>query len=111
MPGADANFYLVFAATLASGLYGIEHELELPQRLDGNAYDAETVARALEAGHIKQLARNLTAATDLFEQSELARAYFGTDFVEHYIATRRWEVSEYEKAVTNWDRKRYLELI
>ena len=111
VPGADANFYLVFAATLASGLYGIEHELELPQRLDGNAYDAETVARALEAGHIKQLARNLTAATDLFEQSELAREYFGTDFVEHYIATRRWEVSEYEKAVTNWDRQRYLELI
>ncbi|MGZ3629342.1 MAG: glutamine synthetase family protein, partial [Ktedonobacteraceae bacterium] len=111
VPGADANFYLVFAATLASGLYGIEHQLELPQRLDGNAYDAETVARALEAGHIKQLARNLTAATDLLEQSELARAYFGTDFVEHYVATRRWEVSEYEKAVTNWDRQRYLELI
>ena len=111
VPGADANFYLVFAATLASGLYGIEHELELPQRLDGNAYDAQTVARALEAGHIRQLARNLTAATDLLEQSELAREYFGSDFVEHYIATRRWEVSEYEKAVTNWDRKRYLELI
>ena len=111
VPGADANFYLVFAATLASGLYGIEHQLELPQRLDGNAYDAQTVARALEAGHIRQLARNLTAATDLLEQSELAREYFGSDFVEHYIATRRWEVSEYEKAVTNWDRQRYLELI
>ena len=83
VPGADANFYLVFAATLASGLYGIEHQLELPQRLDGNAYDAQTVARALEAGHIRQLARNLTAATDLLEQSELAREYFGSDFVEH----------------------------
>jgi len=110
-PGADANFYLVFAATLASGLYGIEHELALPERLDGNAYDAATVARALEGGHIRPLARNLTAATDLLEQSEVARAYFGADFVEHYVATRRWEVSEYEKAVTNWDRKRYLELI
>ena len=111
VPGADANFYLVFAATLASGLYGIEHELELPERLDGNAYDAETVARALERGHIRQLARNLSTATDLLEQSELAREYFGTDFVEHFVATRRWEVSEYEKAVSNWDRKRYLELI
>ena len=111
VPGADANFYLVFAATLASGLYGIEHELELPQRLDGNAYDAGTVARALEAGHIRSLARNLSTATDLLEQSELAHEYFGEDFVEHYVATRRWEVSDYEKAVTNWDRKRYLELI
>jgi len=110
-PGADANFYLVFAATLASGLYGIEHELALPERLDGNAYDAATIARALERGHIQPLARNLSAATDQFEKSELAKEYFGPDFVEHFVATRRWEVSEYDKAVTNWDRKRYLELI
>src|SRR5205085_2394791 len=103
VPGADANFYLVFAATLASGLYGIEHKLELPARLDGNAYDAATVAQAIEQGRIRPLARNLAAATDLFEQSAFAREYLGEDLVEHYVATRRWEVKEYEKAVTNWD--------
>ena len=111
VPGADANFYLVFAATLASGLYGIEREVELPARLDGNAYNAATVAAAIERGQIRPLARNLTQATDLLEGSEIAREYLGADFVEHYVATRRWEVKEYEKAVTNWDRKRYLELI
>jgi glutamine synthetase len=111
VPGADANFYLVFAATLASGLYGIEHQLELPERLQGNAYDRETVARAIERGHIRPLARNLSAATDLLERSELAREYLGEDFVEHFVATRRWEVQEYDRAVTNWDRRRYLELI
>ncbi len=42
VPGADANFYLVFAGTLASGLYGIERQLPLPERLDGNAYDEAT---------------------------------------------------------------------
>ncbi|HEV7235687.1 MAG TPA: glutamine synthetase family protein [Ktedonobacteraceae bacterium] len=111
VPGADANFYLVFAAMLASGLYGIENQLELPARLDGNAYDAATVTAAIERGQIKALARNLTAATDLLEGSEVAREYLGPDFVEHFVATRRWEVKEYEKAVTNWDRRRYLELI
>jgi glutamine synthetase len=111
VPGADANFYLVFSGMLASGLYGIEHKLELPSRLDGNAYDATTVARAIESGQIKALARNLTTATDLFEKSDLAKEYLGADFVEHYTATRRWEVKEYEKAVTNWDRRRYFELI
>ena len=111
VPGADANFYLVFAATLASGLYGIERKLELPSRLDGNAYDAATVTRAIEAGHIRPLARNLSAATDMLEKSELAREWLGEDFVEHFVATRRWEVKEYDKAVTNWDRRRYLELI
>ena len=111
VPGADANFYLVFAGTLASGLYGIEHQLPLPERLDGNAYDEATIARAIERGHIRALARNLTAATDLLERSDLAREYLGEDFVEHFVATRRWEVKEYDKAVTNWDRHRYFELI
>jgi glutamine synthetase len=111
VPGADANFYLVFAALLASGLYGIEHSLQLPDRLDGNAYDTATVTAAIERGQIKPLARNLAAATDMLEKSEVARDYLGNDFVDHYVATRRWEVKEYEKAVTNWDRRRYLELI
>ena len=111
VPGADANFYLVFSAMLASGLYGVERQLELPARLEGNAYDPATVTSAIERGQIKPLARNLTAATNLLEQSEVAREYLGADFVEHFVATRRWEVKEYEKAVTNWDRRRYLELI
>ncbi|GAC1401209.1 MAG: glutamine synthetase [Ktedonobacteraceae bacterium] len=111
VPGADANFYLVFSAMLASGLYGIERKLELPARLDGNAYDPATVTKAIEDGRIQALARNLTDATHLFERSDVAKEYLGTDFVEHFVATRRWEVKEYEKAVTNWDRRRYLELI
>ncbi len=69
------------------------------------------INRALERGHIRQLARNLSAATDLLERSELAKEYLGEDFVEHFVATRRWEVKEYDKAVTNWDRRRYLELV
>ncbi len=111
VPGADANFYLVFAALLASGLSGIERKLALPMRLDGNAYDAATITQALASGQIKSLARNLGTATDLLEKSEFARTYLGEDFVEHFVATRRWEVKEYEKAVTNWERRRYMELI
>ncbi len=111
VPGADANFYLVFSAMLASGLYGIDQQLALPARLEGNAYDPATVTAAIERGQIQPLARNLTTATNLLEQSEVAREYLGADFVEHFVATRRWEVKEYEKAVTNWDRRRYLELI
>lgn len=111
VPGSDANFYLVFAALLASGLYGIEQGVELPPRLDGNAYDAATISQALAAGQVRALPRNLPQATDLLEGSEVAREYLGGDFVEHFVATRRWEVSEYEKSVSNWERRRYLELI
>jgi glutamine synthetase len=111
VPGADANFYLVFAAMLASGLYGIEHKLKLPARLEGNAYDPAAVAQAVASGQIKFLAHNLAAATDLLEQSQFAREYLGEEFIEHFVATRRWEIKEHEKAVTNWERRRYLELI
>jgi len=111
VPGADANFYLVFSEMLASGLDGIEHKLELPARLDGNAYEPATISKALEEGRIKLLAHNLEEATRLFERSEVAKEYLGEDFVEHYATTRHWEVKEYEKAVTNWDRRRYFEMV
>src|SRR5206468_6750182 len=41
IPGADANPYLAFAALLASGLYGIERQLELEPPLTGNAYESD----------------------------------------------------------------------
>ena len=37
-PGADANPYLAFAATLAAGLYGIENELPFAGLYQGDAY-------------------------------------------------------------------------
>ncbi|MBA2391862.1 MAG: glutamine synthetase [Ktedonobacteraceae bacterium] len=111
VPGADANFYLVFSAMLASGLYGIERKLELPERLSGNAYDPVVVTKALAEGKILPLARNLVDATRMFEQSEVAKEFLGKDFVTHFTTTRKWEVQEYEKAVTNWDRRRYFELV
>src|SRR6266516_4061198 len=80
-PGADANFYLVFAATLAGGLYGIERQLELPDRLEGNAYGAAIVVRALVRGHLRSFAYTLVEAADMLEKSEVAREYFGADFV------------------------------
>ncbi|MBV9710457.1 MAG: glutamine synthetase [Ktedonobacteraceae bacterium] len=111
VPGADANFYLVFSAMLASGLYGIERKLELPNRLSGNAYDPTVIAKALAEGQIQPLARNLVDATHAFERSEVAKEFLGADFVEHFATTRKWEIQEYEKAVTNWDRRRYFELV
>src|SRR5262249_31760374 len=38
VPGGDANPYLAFAATIAAGLYGIEHRLEPPPMLQADAY-------------------------------------------------------------------------
>ena len=102
VPGADLNAYLAFAATLAGGLHGIEKGLEPPPATEGDAYAAKDVP---------PLPRTLAQAIDLFESSALARAYFGDAFVDHFSAMRRWEVERYDRAVTDWERRRYFEMV
>ncbi|HEV8548428.1 MAG TPA: glutamine synthetase family protein [Polyangiaceae bacterium] len=100
--GSDSNPYLALAAAVASGLYGIEHELELGPPVTGSGYD-DRVAPTLP--------RNLAEATERFAASELARGLFGDDFVAHFAATRRWEWRQFSKAVTDWELARYFEII
>jgi glutamine synthetase len=99
--GADMNAYIGMAASLAAGLWGIEHEVEPPPLCSGNGY----------AVNAQPLPRNLKEAVALLERSERARELLGEDFVDHYVRTRKWEVRQYERAVTNWELERYMELI
>jgi glutamine synthetase len=97
---ADLNPYIAMAACLGAGLHGIEHKIEPPDETRG------------DASHLgRPLPRTLAEATDLLDQSETARAIFGDAFVSHYVHTRRWEVAQYERAVTDWELKRYFEAI
>ncbi len=100
LSGADMNPYLAMAASLAAGLDGIERKLALPPPAsDAYATDAPP------------LPANLGEAIRLFRQSTLARKAFGEQFVEHYAATREWEVRQYERAVTDWELARYFEAV
>ncbi len=100
--GADANPHLALAACLAAGLYGIEHVLQPSEPTVGNAY-ADVAA--------VQLPRTLAEATARLKQSETARVCFGGEFVDHFCMTREWECREFDKAVTDWELRRYLEII
>jgi glutamine synthetase len=103
VPGSDSNPYLAIAAALASGLYGIRHKLELTQPpTTGNAY--------LDKDY-STLPANLYDATMAMQHSTLARELFGDAFVEHFAATRHHEWKEYCKHVTDWEVKRYFEII
>ena len=48
---------------------------------------------------------------DNLRKSKEARTLLGKEFIDHYIETREWEVHEYEKAITDWQLKRYFEII
>jgi glutamine synthetase len=103
VPGSDVNPYLAVAACLAAGLWGIERGLPLEQpATQGSAYADESVER---------LPRTLHEATQRLHDSKLARELLGEKFVDHYVSTREWEWRQYGDAVTDWELRRYFEII
>lgn len=96
---ADANPYLVIAASLAGGLHGLENELNLNEDASTDAYST------LE----KHLPRNLEQALNHLEKSKIAQKYFGEEFIKLFLAIERNEISLYEQAVTDWEFNRYFE--
>ncbi|HUQ73541.1 MAG TPA: glutamine synthetase family protein [Burkholderiales bacterium] len=100
--GADANPYMALAASLASGLDGIANKIEPPECFVGDVYAARNLER---------VPFTLAQANERFASSEFARRAFGADVVEHYAHFFASEVAAYNKAVTDWERKRYFERI
>jgi glutamine synthetase len=101
--GSDSNPYLAMAACLASGLYGIRKKMKLQvPATTGNGYEDKKHGI---------LPANLWQATQAMKQSPLAKALFGEAFVAHFTGTREWEWRQFSKVVTDWELKRYLEII
>ena len=102
MPGADANPYLAFAATLVAGVAGIDEQLDCGDCYEGNAYVDPNLAA---------LPGSLREAADLLDESRLARKAFGDDVIDFYVHTARLEVKAFDNAVTDWEKQRYFERI
>ncbi|MGI8896506.1 MAG: glutamine synthetase family protein [Casimicrobiaceae bacterium] len=102
-PGADVNPYLAMAAVLAAGLSGVERRSKLTAKpITGTNQGGEDIARA---------PRTLIETTQVFKKSAAARDWFGDEFVDHFAATREWEWRQWLDGVTDWELKRYFEII
>ena len=102
-PGADVNPYLAMAAVIAAGLHGVEKGLKLTAPpITGTNQGAEDIPRA---------PRSLLRSNHTFKESKIARDWLGDTFVDHFAATRDWEVRQWQDAVTDWELKRYFEII
>ncbi len=101
--GSDVNPYLSVAASLAAGLYGIENKLKLE--------DAPVKGSAYAESNVPRLPQNLLDATRRLADSKVAREILGSELIEHFVATREWEWRQFQDAVTDWETKRYFEII
>ncbi|MCB9060797.1 MAG: glutamine synthetase [Halobacteriovoraceae bacterium] len=103
VPGSDVNPYLAMAASLATGFYGVKNNLDLEVE--------ETIGNGYKNFSNGTLPKSLTEASELMNSSEIARDLFGDAFVDHFTATRLWEAKQAASSVTDWELKRYFEII
>ncbi len=102
IPGADVNPYLVLAAAIAAGLYGVDHELEPGDPYPVNAYEATDVPR---------IPSTLVEAIDALRHSEVALEAFGPDVHHHLLNTAEQEWMASNRHVTDWELARNFERI
>ncbi len=102
IPGADVNPYLVLAASIAGGLYGIDHELEPGDPYPRNAYEATDVPR---------IPSTLVEAIAELRDSAVALEAFGPDVHHHLLNTAEQEWLASNRHVTDWELARNFERI
>jgi glutamine synthetase len=100
MGGADLNPHLAYAAMLAAGLAGIEGGYELEAAFTGDAYSGRGV---------REIPKTLREAIETMRGSEMLKAAFGEEVIDHYVHTAEWEQFEYDRRITDWELKRGFE--
>lgn len=105
-PDPMASPYLVNAVTLAAGLDGIKHKMELPPEATAKTL---TLSRRqmLKAGYTP-LPLSLNEALDEFEGSKLMKEALGEHIHSFYLAKKREEWSDFSQTITDWELEHYL---
>lgn len=101
--GADVNPYLAIAALLASAADGIANATDPGDPLEGHDFDRP----------VPPLPATLGEAVASFRDAPFAAEVLGRDVVAHYAEAGRWEWEQFlaPGAVTEWERRRYFEVI
>ncbi|MFE7032459.1 glutamine synthetase family protein [Streptomyces sp. NPDC057621] len=97
MAGADANPYLVAAATIAGILRGHREKLAPPPPCPGDAYFDNGSPR---------LHRDLVESLRAFMSSDFALTAFGTSVLHHYGVAAQHEIDTHRERVTDVERER-----
>ncbi len=108
-PDSSGSPHLAFAAMLAAGLDGIEHDLPLPESLNEiNVYELSEAQRT-QMG-IPALPGSLAEALAELEQDAVVCAALGGTACTSFLRAKQEEWEEYRLSVSDWEIARYLEV-
>jgi glutamine synthetase len=97
VPGADANPYLAFAASLACGYLGMMEGLTPTPAFRGSAYSQPY-----------SLPRELSHALEMMEQARPLIDILGQKLIEVFVAVKRLEYETYLRVISSWEREHLL---
>lgn len=110
LPGADVNPYLALAGVLAGVLAGIEQHIEPPAAVTDMAWCLPD-----DCG-VERIPDTMSKAGAALAADPLLRAYLGDEFVDFWVASRRWEWMEFHTKggdpfaeLSAWESQRYFE--
>ncbi|WP_163536873.1 type I glutamate--ammonia ligase [Gracilibacillus sp. YIM 98692] len=102
-----ANPYLALSVLLASGLDGIENQLEAPKAVDRNIYIMDKEER--EANGVKDLPATLSDALEYLKNDEVIVEALGEHLFEHFIESKEIEWDMFRTQVHPWEREQYIQ--
>ncbi|OHV12279.1 glutamine synthetase family protein [Kushneria phosphatilytica] len=97
LPGADANPYLVMAASLACGYLGMMTRADARPPLSGSAWASGFT-----------LPNDVGPALSLLGECEALADVLGERFVKSYLAVKRAEHQAYFRVISSWEREHLL---
>ncbi len=108
---ADLNPYLAMAVILAGGIAGLRHKIPPPDEFTNMAW-------GLPEGY-QRLPDSISKATDALAADELLHEILGEHVVDYWMKSRRmeWLLFHTEggdpdsKAISDWEYRRYFEVI
>jgi glutamine synthetase len=104
----SCNFYVAFAGILSAGLDGIERKIKPPEPVEENVYEMSEKER-LRKG-IRMLPGTLGDAMEELSKDSYLKKALGQMFCERYMRLKREEWRDFNVAVHDWERKKYLDV-
>ena len=95
LAGADANPYLVLAASLLCGYIGMVEGLKPSAPVKGRGYERRNL----------RLPVTIESALERMEACKDAEKYLGEKFVRGYVAVKRAEHENFKRVISSWERE------